>query len=70
MSVSSNFEEIWQAWLQLKLRWQGTKQLWLDHVQREFEREFWNPVDNFMPKFREHSEKLDKVIKDAKRNVN
>lgn len=69
MSVSTNFGEIWEAWIRLRQLWQRIKGLWLDKVQRDFEREFWQPLETFMPQFKDHTEKLNKVIQDARRNV-
>lgn len=69
MSVATSIGELWQAWLRVRQKWQTTKAVWLDDVERDFEREYWQALDSFMPQLKEHTDKLNKVIQDAHRNV-
>jgi hypothetical protein len=50
----------------LNQRWQQTKSVWNDKVQREFEQEFIVPLEQQLPRTRETMERLSQVIVTAR----
>jgi hypothetical protein len=53
----------------LDQRWQQTKSVWNDKVQREFEQEFIVPLEQQLPRTRASMEQLSQVIAVARRMV-
>jgi hypothetical protein len=37
--------ELQDSWRRLCQRWHATTQIWDDRVRRQFEKEFWQPLD-------------------------
>ena len=50
-------------------RWDETKQIWDDSVQRQFEKEFWQPLDVQVNVTQRELERLARVVTDAYRGV-
>jgi hypothetical protein len=50
-------------------RWHETTQIWDDHVRRQFEKEFWQPLDAQMTATERELERLARVVSNAHRSV-
>jgi len=61
--------ELQEAWQLLRQRWQGTTVLWNDPMRWQFEREFWQPLEDQVPVTLREMEQLAKVIAQAQRSV-
>jgi len=61
--------ELQEAWQRLRQRWQGTTALWNDPMRRQFEREFWQPLEDQTPVTLREMEQLAQVITQAQRSV-
>ena len=68
-NLNTTRAELQEAWQRLRQRWQGTTVLWNDPMCRQFEREFWQPLEDQMPATLKEMERLAQVIAQARRGV-
>ncbi|MBI3739515.1 MAG: hypothetical protein HY258_10760 [Chloroflexi bacterium] len=57
------------AFRSLAQRWADTKTVWDDSVQRDFEKEYWEPLEAQIRSTQQEMERLAQVIAQAQRNV-
>jgi hypothetical protein len=68
-NLSITRAELHEAWQRVCQRWQGTTALWNDPVRWQFEREFWQPLEDQVPLTLREMERLAEVIAGARRSV-
>lgn len=61
--------ELQESWQMLRQRWQATTEIWEDVVRRQFEKEFWQPLESQTRLTQVNLEQLAQVVTEAKRNV-
>lgn len=49
-------------WLQLRDRWEATREHWRDGVRERFEQEFWAEIERVVPAAIEELRRLDEQI--------
>jgi hypothetical protein len=57
------------AWQCLSQRWHETLQVWNDPVLRQFEKEFWRPLETEVSATQRELEQLAKSVSQARRAV-
>ncbi len=68
-NLNTTRAELHESWQRVRQRWQGTTALWNDSVHRQFEREFWQPLEDQVPATLKEMERLTEVITQARRSV-
>ncbi len=68
-NLNATRAELQEAWQRLNLRWQETCSLWDDPVRRQFEREFWQPLESQAPATAQEMERLGQIIAQARGSV-
>jgi len=68
-NLNTTRDELQEAWQRVRQRWQGTTALWNDPMRWQFEREFWQPLEDHAPATLKEMERLVQVIAQARRGV-
>ncbi len=68
-NLNTTRAELQEAWQRVHRRWQGTTALWNDPMCRQFEREFWQPLEDQAPATLKEMGRLAEVIAQARRGV-
>ena len=68
-NLNTTRAELQEAWQRLRQRWQGTTVLWNDPMCRQFEREFWQPLESQTLAVLKEMERLVQVIAQARQSV-
>ena len=67
LNIATN--ELQDSWRRLCQQWHWTMQIWNDRVLRQFEKEFWQPLEVQVTVTQRQLEQLAHVISNAHRNV-
>lgn len=65
-SISSKLNEDWQR---VQRRWHETTQVWDDSIRRQFEREFWQPLEAQISATQREMERLANEISQAHHSI-
>jgi hypothetical protein len=57
------------AWQRVELRWLETCDVWSDSVQRQFQREFWQPLETEVLATQRELAQLAELIAKARRDL-
>lgn len=68
-SLNTARDELLEAWQRLSRTREHVRGVWNDPVYRQFEREFWQPLETQMPPTFKELERLAQVIAQARQNV-
>ena len=68
-SLSTTTAQLDAAWKRLHQRWEDTKAIWNDPVQRHFEKEYWTPLEGQTQATLKEMGQLAQVIAQARQKV-
>jgi hypothetical protein len=68
-SLNTTAAQLETAWKRLRQRWEDTKTVWNDPVQRHFEKEYWTPLEGQTQATLKELEQLAQVIAQARQKV-
>ncbi|MEW6403837.1 MAG: hypothetical protein AB1649_18735, partial [Chloroflexota bacterium] len=67
--MNTTIAQLDAAWKRLRQRWEDTKAVWNDPVQRHFDKEYWTPLESQTQTTLQEMERLTETIAKARRNV-
>jgi hypothetical protein len=68
-NLSTTITQLDTAWKTLRQRWESIKVVWNDPVSRDFEKNYWAPVEGQVRATQREMERLAQVIAQARRSV-
>jgi hypothetical protein len=68
-SLNTSVENLDAAWKALLGRWDATKAVWNDPVQRDFEEQYWQPLEQHVHATQQEMARLAEVIAKARQSV-
>lgn len=68
-SLNTSVESLDAAWRALLSRWEATKAVWNDPVQRDFEGQYWQPLAQQVGATRQQMAHLAEIIAKARQSV-
>ena len=68
-SLRATHDRLRSIWESLQRKWHASRDLWNDPMRRQFEREFWQPLETQMQATLKEMERLAKVVSQTQRNV-
>lgn len=68
-SLKATYDQFQNTWKSLQRQWQAICDLWDDPMRRQFEKEFWQPLETRMPATLKEMERLAQVIAQARWSV-
>ncbi len=68
-TLSATIAQLDAAWRRLRLRWEGTRALWSDSVQHDFEVQYWTPLERQVQVTHREMQALSEMVAQALRNV-
>lgn len=68
-SLSTSIENLDTAWKALRSRWEAAQSVWNDPVQRKFEQEYWQPLEQQVHATRQQMAHLAEVIAKVRQSV-
>lgn len=69
MSISQNHQQITQAWKKLHQDIVRSREEWNDDVSQQFERDYWQTLNQDVPAYLQSLEELDRAIKAALQKI-
>lgn len=69
-SLSDVHERLRGEWAVLESQWQATRSQWSDGVGDRFEKEFWEEMEEGMPRFLRELRQVDNTLTEALKALN
>jgi hypothetical protein len=69
MNLHQTHDRCAQSWDRLRQQWQQTLPDWQDSVRRQFEHQYWEPLETQVPALLRELEALARVIDQARQAV-